>query len=98
MGYSGIGYRTSGVKALKIAKKEGGPYGSVAPSDVLSGKYPLARYLVVYVNKVPGQPLDPLTGQFLAYVLSKQGQEIVVKDGYLPLSAAVSGKQLQKLQ
>ena len=98
VGYSGIGYRTSGVKALKIAKKEGGPYGSVAPSDVLSGKYPLARYLVVYVNKVPGQPLDPLTGQFLAYVLSKQGQEIVVKDGYLPLSAAVSGKQLQKLQ
>jgi phosphate transport system substrate-binding protein len=98
IGYSGIGYRTSGVKPLKIAKKEGSPYGSVEPEDVLTGKYPLARYLIVYVNKTPGKPLDPLTAQFLTYVLSKEGQEIVVKDGYLPLSAAVSAKQAKQLQ
>lgn len=98
VGYSGIGYRTSGVKALKIAKKAGSPYGSVDPADVLSGKYPLARYLYVYVNKTPGKPLDPLTAQFLAYVLSKDGQQIVVKDGYLPLSAAVAAKQTKVLQ
>lgn len=93
VGYSGIGYRTSGVKALRIAKKEGRPYGSVEPADVLSGKYPLARFLYVYVNKVPGKPLDPLLREFFTFVVSREGQEAVVKDGYLPLSAKVAAKQ-----
>jgi len=85
IGYSGIGYKTSGVKALALAKKDGDPFISTDAENVYAGKYPLARFLYVYVNKAPNKPLDPLVQQFLLYVLSQEGQTVVVKDGYLPL-------------
>jgi len=86
VGYSGIGYKTSGVKALALAAKDGEPFISTDAENVYSGKYPLARFLYVYVNQPPNQPADPLVKQFLLYVLSQQGQQVVVKDGYLPLT------------
>jgi len=84
IGYSGIGYKTSGVKALEL-KKEGGLCEAPTLENVVSGKYPLVRYLYLYVNKPPNQQLDPLRKEFLLFILSKEGQEVVVKDGYLPL-------------
>ena len=84
IGYSGIGYKTSGVKALEV-KKEGGQCEAPTLENVVSGKYPLVRYLYLYVNKPPNQQLDPLRKEFLLFILSKEGQEVVVKDGYLPL-------------
>ena len=98
IGYSGIGYRTSGVKPLKLAAKKGAQYFSTDPSDVYSGKYPLSRYLYVYVNKAPNKPLDPLVREFLKFALSKDGQETVVKDGYLPIPAKVAQEELAKIQ
>lgn len=98
IGYSGIGYKTSGVKALLLAKKAGEPFASTEPEEVYAGKYPLARYLYLYVNRAPGKPLDPLVAQFLSYVLSRQGQEVVIKDGYLPLSAKVYEQERAKLR
>jgi phosphate transport system substrate-binding protein len=97
VGYSGIGYKTSGVKTLAIAAKEGEPYYDTAPETVLAGKYPLSRFLYIYVNRKPGAPLDPLVHQLLAYVLSREGQQIVVKDGYLPLPASVITGELGKI-
>jgi phosphate transport system substrate-binding protein len=97
IGYSGIGYKTSGVKAVALAKKEGDAYGTVDPADVYAGKYPLARFLYVYVNKPPNSPTDPLVREFIRYVLSKQGQEIVVKDGYLPIGHDIVQQELDKL-
>jgi len=64
----------------------------------LSGKYPLSRFLYIYVGKEPNKPLPPVTAEFLKFVLSKAGQEIVVKDGYMPLTAEVAAKELAKLQ
>lgn len=93
IGYSGIGYRTSGVKALSLAKKEGGKAYFPNYDNVLSGKYPLARTLYIYVVKEPNKPLPTLTREFLKFVLSREGQEIVVKDGYLPLPAKVVERQ-----
>ncbi len=84
IGYSGIGYKTSGVKAVEV-KKEGGQCEAPTLENVVSGKYPLGRYLYLYVNKPPNQQLDPLRKEFLLFILSKEGQEVVVKDGYLPL-------------
>ena len=97
IGYSGIGYKTSGVKALQIAKKDGDAYHSVDAKTVLAGEYPLARPLVIYVNQKPGG-LDPLTKEFLKFVLSKNGQQIVVKDGYVPLPAEIVAAELEKLK
>ena len=97
IGYSGIGYITSGVKALKIADKEGATAFPPTYEEVEAGRYPLSRYLYVYVNRAPGKPLDPLVREFLRYVLSREGQEVVVKDGYMPLTAGVGGEEAAKL-
>lgn len=97
IGYSGIGYRTAGVKALAIAGRDG-QYYSTEVEDVLSGKYPLSRFLYVYFNRKPNQPLDPLVREFLRFVLSREGQEIVIKDGYLPLTGKVIAEEQAKLQ
>lgn len=86
IGYSGIGYMTSGVKAVKLAKGKG-QCADASLDNVVSGKYPLGRYLYLYVNKKPNQKLDPLRAEFLKYILSREGQQVVVKDGYLPLPA-----------
>jgi phosphate transport system substrate-binding protein len=98
IGYSGLGYRTSGVKALALAPKEGAPAVEPTAENVYKGAYPLARFLFVYINKEPGKPLDPLVREFLKFVLSKEGQEIVVKDGYLPLPAKVAAEERRKLE
>lgn len=97
IGYSGMGYRTSSVKALALAAKDGSPFVTADPENVYAGKYPLSRFLYLYVNRPPNRPLDPLVGEFLRYVLSKQGQEVVVKDGYLPLTAALIERERKKL-
>ncbi len=98
IGYSGIGYKTAGVKAIALAEQEAGKMFEPTIENCLSGDYPLARFLYVYVNKKPGAPLDTLTQEFLKFVLSKPGQEVVVKDGYYPLPAQVAGETMAALQ
>ena len=100
IGYSGIGYLTSGVRAVPLsdAKKNDGAAFAATYENALSGKYPLARFLYVYINKDPKKPLDPLTREFLKYVLSKEGQETVVKDGFLPLTGKMEADELAKLK
>jgi phosphate transport system substrate-binding protein len=88
IGYSGIGYATSSVRALPLAATAGKLYDPTLDNS-LSGDYPLARFLYIYVNKKPNEPLDKLTAEFIKFVLAKPGQEIVVKDGYFPMPAAV---------
>ncbi len=97
IGYSGIGYKTSGVRALALTKKNNTSFVEATTENAINGKYPLARFLYVYVNKKPGKPLAPLELEFLKMVLSKSGQEVVVKDGYIPLPYKVVEKQLQRL-
>jgi phosphate transport system substrate-binding protein len=87
MGYSGIGYKTSGVNAIALAASPGAKAYEPNPENCLSGDYPLARFLFVYINKDPNKPMDKLTKEFLKFVLSKQGQEVVAKDGYFPMPA-----------
>ena len=96
IGYSGIGYRTSGVRVVALEGKGGLSDGNYA--DVVSGKYPLARFLYVYVNRAPGKALDPVVREFLKFVFSREGQEIVLKDGYYPLPASVVKEELAKIQ
>jgi len=97
IGYSGIGYKTSGVRAVPLTKKNDTNYVEATPENAISGDYPLGRQLFVYVNKHPNKPISPIELEFLKMVLSKVGQEVVVKDGYIPLPAKVAEKQLQRL-
>ncbi len=98
IGYSGIGYITSGVRAVPLSYKNSKSFVEANYENVLNGKYPLSRYLYIYINKKPNQPLDPLTKEFIKYILSYQGQEVVIKDGYLPLPYKVVSEQLKKIE
>jgi len=98
IGYSGIGYKTSGVRAVPLSKKAGKPFIAATPENAVNKKYPLSRFLYVYVNKHPNKPLAPLEREFLKLVLSKVGQQVVIKDGYIPLPAKVAKKSLAKIQ
>jgi len=97
IGYSGIGYKTSGVRTVPLVKK-GNSYKEAVIENILDGSYPLARFLYVYINKKPGKPLDPLVLEFMKYILSKEGQKVVIKDGYIPLPASIIAEELGKLK
>jgi phosphate transport system substrate-binding protein len=98
LGYSGIGYRTSGVRAIPLARREGMPMVAATAENATDSSYPLARYLYLYVNRKPGSALAPLESEFLKLVLAKQGQQIVVKDGYVPMPWRLLERELRKLQ
>jgi phosphate transport system substrate-binding protein len=98
IGYSGIGYKTSGVKVVPLADKDGAAFSDGSYEDVKSGKYPLNRFLYLYINKAPGKPLDPVVKEFCKLIFSKEGQEVVIKDGYLPLPAEIAKQELAKLE
>jgi phosphate transport system substrate-binding protein len=98
IGYSGIGYITSGVRAVPLATKEGEPFHAADMQNVTQGKYPLARFLYLYINKAPNKPLDPLVREFCKFILSNEGQQVVIKDGYLPMPAKVAMEELKKLE
>ena len=98
IGYSGLGYSTSGIRVLPLARKNSTDYIEPTAENALKGTYPLTRYLFVYVNMKPNQPLPPLEKEFLKMVLSKEGQEIVIKGGYIPLPADVAAKYLNELK
>ena len=97
IGYSGIGYRTSGVRVLPISSEDGVLYEPTS-ENCISGDYPLARLLYVYINRNPVEELDTLTKEFLKFVLSKEGQEIVLKDGYYPLPAEIAQQYIDALE
>ena len=94
MGYSGIGYMTANVRAVPLAAEPGAQPVAPKAEAAYSGDYPLARFLYLSVNHRPGSELDPLRREFLRYVLSRQGQADVKKDGYLPVTAAVADEAL----
>jgi phosphate transport system substrate-binding protein len=98
MGYSGIGYATAGVRAVPLAEKEGGKCFEATPDNAYAGDYPLSRFLYVYVNKAPGKGLDPITREFVKLMVSREGQEAVVKDGYFPIPARIAREELSKVQ
>jgi phosphate transport system substrate-binding protein len=98
IGYSGIGYKTAGVRAVPLSAVGSTKAYDATADDVYAGTYPLSRYLYVYINRAPGQPLDPLVKQFVLYVLSKEGQEVVVKDGYVPLAKEIVEVEMKKLE
>lgn len=97
IGYAGIGTLTSAVRAVPIVPKAGGRAVAPTAENALNDSYPLHRYLYVYVNKKPGVPLNILEREFMTFILSASGQEAVVKDGYVPMSARMLSRERSKL-
>jgi phosphate transport system substrate-binding protein len=97
IGYSGIGYKTDGVRTVPLAVSFGRQCYDTSAEATYSGNYPIARYLYIYFNKKPNEPLDPLRGEFIKYVLSKDGQAQTEKSGFYPLTNDMREKELKRL-
>ncbi|MFZ2289371.1 MAG: phosphate ABC transporter substrate-binding protein PstS family protein [Halopseudomonas yangmingensis] len=97
IGYSGIGYRTSGVRVVPLAAEEGGDFIEATSENAANGTYPMARYLYVYINKNPNQDLDPLTREFVKMVYTQEGQGVVHRDGFVTVPKSVADKVLSDL-
>ncbi len=95
MGYSGVGYKTAGVRALRVSNE--GEAVAPSASAAYDGTYPLARFLLVYVNYDKAKKLDPLRAEFIRMIFSKAGQEAVVKDGYVPVTADIARESLDSV-
>ncbi|MFA6019424.1 MAG: phosphate ABC transporter substrate-binding protein [Rhodospirillales bacterium] len=97
IGYSGVGYKTADVRTVPISKKPGEKCYDANAENAYSGNYPIARFLYVYLNKNPNQAMEPLRGEFVRYVFSKEGQTVVLKDGFFPVTSAIAHEDLAKL-
>jgi phosphate transport system substrate-binding protein len=97
IGYSGIGYATPGVRAVPILVDETDPPIEATFANAANGRYPFARFLEVYINKPPGSAVDRLTFEYLRFMLSADGQHVVIRAGFHPLDAATAARQLDKL-
>jgi phosphate transport system substrate-binding protein len=90
---------TPNVKVVPLADKEGGPFLGPTVANVYSHLYPLSRYVYIFVNRPPGKPLEPKVKEFLRLVLSRDGQDVVAKEGvYIPLTPDVVREELAKLE
>ncbi len=98
IGYSGIGYKTAGVRIVPLSKTAGEAFVPATQDAIVSGRYPLSRFLYIYINKQPGQPLKQPELEFIRMVLSQQGQQIVSQDGYIPLPAKIARDTLLKIR
>ena len=96
IGYSGIGHQMSMVKLLPIARS-GSDYVKATQENIGSGNYPLSRYLYIYLNKALSQPLSPIEREFIRFIYSQQGQSLVSKEGYVPISARIAQSELKKV-
>ncbi|WP_117235337.1 PstS family phosphate ABC transporter substrate-binding protein [Vibrio maerlii] len=96
LGYSGIGYHVSGVKLIPIARHED-DFVLPEKKNILDGRYPLSRFLYVYVNKHPDKPLPKVEQEFIRFIYSEIGQRLVEKDGYLGISAEFAQSELAKV-
>jgi phosphate transport system substrate-binding protein len=96
IGYSGIGYSVSGVRLVPISR-EGTHYIFPNREHILSGDYPLSRYLYIYINKNPERSLSPVEEAFIRFIFSREGQALVAKDGYVPVSPQIARQELAKV-
>jgi phosphate transport system substrate-binding protein len=97
IGYSGLGFKTASVKSLSLAVRTGEKAFPPTAQHAYSGEYPLARYLYLAVNHKPGSKLDPVRKEFFKFIFSKEGQELVAKEGSFPVDAAMAAKSLKAL-
>lgn len=90
LGYAGIGYRSEGVRALHVAQDREFPPVAPVAHRVIRGDYPLGRALYVYIVKPPSENLPAVVEELIRFILSYEGQRIVVKSGYIPLPRDVA--------
>ena len=82
IGYYGMGYISSKQKPVFVAKDEKSEYEAPTIENVVNGKYPISRPLLLYTNNQP----QGLVKKFVDFCLSKEGQDIVLKTDFVPIN------------
>jgi phosphate transport system substrate-binding protein len=102
--YAALGYRTAGVKPLAVAPTSAGPFVELTRKSVSDRSYPLSRPIYIYYTidnektEIADPRVPPKVREFLRYILSRQGQQMVARQGdYLALPPDVAKQQLKKL-
>jgi phosphate transport system substrate-binding protein len=100
IGYAGLVYHNADVKPLALADEVRGPFVEPTEQSVVNHTYPLTRMITMFLNRAPGKSVDPKLKEFLRYVLSREGQEAVIREGhgYLPMLAPFATEELKKLE
>jgi phosphate transport system substrate-binding protein len=97
--YTGIPFMNAGTKSVALANTVAGPFVDLTLDNVQSRRFPLVRDVYYYLRREKGKPIDPKAKEFLRYVLSREGQDAVQRDGkYLPLTPEMAREQLAKLE
>ncbi|HEV3027366.1 MAG TPA: phosphate ABC transporter substrate-binding protein [Planctomycetota bacterium] len=96
IGYCGVGYSAAGVRALPLSETSSSPAVEPTAVNAYAGDYPLSRILFVYFNQPPRRDQEPLVREFIRMVCSREGQELVLKEGYFPMPAVVAKEELAK--
>ena len=98
IGYAGFANLKPGAKIVAVSETDGA-YLAGARAEVASGEYPLTRFIYIFVDRKPGQPIAPLERSFLRYVISPEGQALVGTDNiYMPLPPAIASREQEKLE
>lgn len=94
-----IGLENQQIKQLPIVDEQDGSLSTGTPAQVTADQYPFGRYLYLYLRHEPGKGIDPLAREYLRFVLSRQGQQIIASQpkGYIPLTAEQARAELAKL-
>ena len=92
-------YNKPNVKTLPLAKTAVGPYFLPTLESVQARQYPLTREVYFYTNRKPGEKMNPLIAEYLRFVVSREGQALVMRDGkYLPMTPEAARAQLAEIE
>jgi phosphate transport system substrate-binding protein len=98
IGYAGFANLKAGSKLIAISE-DGGPYLEGTRAEVETARYPLSRYIYIFIDRAPGRPLPSLEREFLRYVTSPAGQTLVGSDNiYMPLPLSIAASQQEQLR
>jgi phosphate transport system substrate-binding protein len=97
--FANVLYENPEVKTVALAWSPAGPFVEPSRETVWSRAYPISRFTTAYVNRRPGEPLPPTVREFLRFIVSRQGMDLVEADGaYLPINPGVQRTDLEKLK
>jgi phosphate transport system substrate-binding protein len=97
--YAPLDTGNTDAKALALGERDSGPFHALTAQTIAARTYPLTRVVKVVLNRIPDKPVEPNAKEFLRYLLSRDGQDAIARDGaHIPLSADDARRQLQRLE
>jgi len=95
IGVADFGFQIPHVRVLPVAKKAKLPFVNPTTRTIMNNTYPLTHFIYLYVNKSPTDNLPEDISEFLIFIHSREGQEVVLNHGRFPLNTSEVQRNLQ---